>query len=80
MSAQHQFGFVKHPDNPALYDVYQGRKDGESPLIGRVVYDRKTNKYTAFTLDGKRLEFGSGRAKHFCTRVDAARELVSCQS
>ena len=74
--AQHQFGFIQV--GPWRKQVYQGSTTSESPLLGEVEYDPSTNLYTAYRLDGSRLDHLSGRPKHYCRWTDAAKELL-CQ-
>lgn len=70
---RHDYGFIKIGVN--FYEVYRTATDGESPKIGTVQYDRASNFYTAYRLDGTQLEHPSGRAKHFCRMADAGKEL-----
>ena len=70
---RHEFGTVRLTAN--RLEIYYTAKDGESPKIGEIVYDRASNFYTAYRLDGTRLDHPSGRAKHFCRQADAGKEL-----
>ena len=70
---RHEFGTVRLTAN--RLEIYYTAKDGESPKIGEIVYDRASNFYTAYRLDGTRLDHPSGRAKHFCRQQDAGMEL-----
>ena len=70
---RHEFGTSKIGVNH--WDIYRTLTDDECPKIGEIKYDHSNNMYTAFRLDGTRLDHPSGRAKHFCTQQDAGMEL-----
>jgi hypothetical protein len=70
---RHEFGTIRL--NITRLEIYYTAKDGESPKIGEIVYDRANNFYTAYRLDGTRLDHPSGRPKHFCRMADAGKEL-----
>jgi hypothetical protein len=74
----HDFGYKRI--DKQTWIIYQGRSDAGCPMIGTATRRGNWEHYTAQTVDGVTLSHPSGRAKHFPTLRDAAKELINAQA